>query len=77
MISIQKQKKAKISIKKKRSLKRFEKDFYKLRNNLVFGKAMDNVRHGDIKFIKTEKRRKNLLAIEMNKAKLNMKKQST
>ena len=38
---------------------------------------MDNGRHGDIKFIKTEKRGKNLLAIEMNKAKLNMKKQST
>lgn len=44
--------------------------------NIIFGKAMDNMRHEDIKFIKTEKRRKNLLAIEMNKAKLNMKKQS-
>lgn len=74
MTSIQKQKKAKISIKK-RFLKRFEKDFYKLMN-IIFGKAMDNMRHGDIKFIKTEKRRKNILAIEMNKAKLNMKKQS-
>lgn len=44
--------------------------------NIIFGKAMDNMRHEDIKFIKTEKRRKKLLAIEMNKAKLNMKKQS-
>ena len=44
----------------------FEKDFFELINNAVFGKAMENVRkHRNIKFGTTERRR-NYLVSEPN-----------
>ena len=44
----------------------FEKGIFKLKNNLVFGKYMENVRkHRDIKLVTTNKRR-NYLVSEPN-----------
>ena len=51
----------------------FEKDLFKLMNNSVFRKTMENIRkHGDIKLVTTDKKKRSKLVSEPNYPTINL-----